>query len=130
MSSTKYYDFEKVISWFKVWISEPMGHSPLGQYFNSVAQEYKRSFGPPQRIPRPGFGHIHIGDKLDYEYFVTIFIIPIKPVEVITSMELLLCTKDNSCLTEWWYESHRLRNIWTIIRKEQILNLQKTSNTC
>ena len=30
-----------------------MGLSPLGQYFNSVAQEYKRSFGPPQRIPRP-----------------------------------------------------------------------------
>ena len=130
MSSTKYYDFEKVISWFKVWISEPMGLSPLGQYFNSVAQEYKRSFGPPQRIPRPVFDHLDIGDKLDYEYFVTIFIIPIKPVEVITSMELLLCTKDNSCLTVWWYESNRWRNIWTIIRKEQILNLQKTSNTC
>ena len=33
-----------------------MGLSPLGQYFNSVAQEYKRSFGPPQRIPRAVFG--------------------------------------------------------------------------
>ena len=77
-----------------------MGLSPLGQYFNSVAQEYKRSFGPPQRIPRLVFDYFDIGDKLDYEYFVTIFIIPIKPVEVITSMELLLCTKDNSCLTE------------------------------
>jgi len=32
-------------------VQEPMGLSPLGQYFNSVAQEYKRSFGPPQRIP-------------------------------------------------------------------------------